>query len=122
MDWTSLQTNIYNAIAADGVAATIVYSTLGTYTSTTDSYEQHNVEYPTYALIGQVKSWDNGVQVWSQEKVLTIPAKDLPRLDRVGNEAKFYITIATRIFTPGQVLVVEPAGVALMFKIRAADR
>lgn len=118
MDYVAEQLNVYDEIKNVGSAATLICSTLGTYTATTDSFTTTETSYATYALLTDCYRNDFGEQVMQGEKKMLIPAYGLPRIDQFGTKTNFIVMIKSRIFSPKNIKVLEPDTTALLYKIK----
>lgn len=122
MDYNVEQVGIYTKIAEDGTAATIVYSTIGTYSASTDSFSSAvaDVNYPTYMIITKCSKRDFGDQVAVRDKTLVIPAYNLPILDEEDKSHKFVIYVSNKKLIPKNILGIRPGNVPLLYKIQVS--
>jgi hypothetical protein len=120
MSYTNEINFVYDELENSGTMATIIYTTIGSYNATTDSFTSSTTEYASPVLLTDCRRVDWGDTILMGEKTLLVPAKDNPRLDQLGTSVSFTIKVSGRIFIPNQVKAIEPDATAIMYKIKVS--
>lgn len=115
MDWTLWQDRADSMIVKYGADVTVRVTTRSGYSAASDSYTEVSVDYSCKALITDFKERDiDQTLIQVGDKLVIIPAKDLPALDEQGYVRVIY---GTKVWNPISIVPLTPGGTPIFYRV-----